>query len=432
MGKKRGLKVSAIMMLVIALAAVPMLAGCKKGSQSGSAKNQVTIKFSYWGDKNELKIKKALIEKFEKTHPNIKIDGTYTDGGTYPTKLQTFFSSNTAPDVISVANDIIYSYIDKGVFEDLTPYIDKDGLMDQWKDGSTDTFLRNGKILAAPFVSKVYAMAYNKKLFDQAGVTYPKAGWTEEAYCDMAKKLTTGKGTKKIYGSRLAGATDIVKNLYGVEPMYDVDKKSMQATDNDSFKHAMTLLTSLSKEGYIPSTKEVESIGGGFETGRFATSICATWDMDGFEKVIGDTFDWDVVDLPVNSEYGQWHFPAHNDGIAMSSKSKKKDAAWEFIKWNCANEDAQKEVSKLGVPVLKSYSQSNEYLSDYPDYYKVKYNKGVFNNMFDKAVRVEIMDVWAKINDEMRKQFSAIELSKESVDEGIKTIQKKGEEALKG
>lgn len=143
-----------------------------ENTSTEASKEQITLTFSYWGDKNELACKEELIKDFEAAHPNIKIEATYTDGVSYHTKLQTFFTSGAAPDVISIAGDIMYDFAEEGVFEDLTPYIERDQVAGQWADGSLDIFTKHGKIYAAPYVSKVFAMAYNKDIFDAAGFAH--------------------------------------------------------------------------------------------------------------------------------------------------------------------------------------------------------------------------------------------------------------------
>lgn len=40
------------------------------------------------------------------------------------------------------------------------------------------------------------AVYYNKKLFDEAGVAYPQAGWTWDDFYATAKQLTVKKGEK--------------------------------------------------------------------------------------------------------------------------------------------------------------------------------------------------------------------------------------------
>ena len=64
-----------------------------ENTSTEASKEQITLTFSYWGDKNELACKEELVKDFEAQHPNIKIEATYTDGVSYHTKLQTFFTS---------------------------------------------------------------------------------------------------------------------------------------------------------------------------------------------------------------------------------------------------------------------------------------------------------------------------------------------------
>ena len=95
-------------------------------------------------------VREGLIKDFEAAHPNIKIEATYTDGGKLSYEASDILTSGAAPDVISIAGDIMYDFAEEGVFEDLTPYIERDQVAGQWADGSLDIFTKHGKIYAAP------------------------------------------------------------------------------------------------------------------------------------------------------------------------------------------------------------------------------------------------------------------------------------------
>ena len=43
-------------------------------------------------------------------------------------------------------------------------------------------------------------MAYNKDMFDAAGVAYPEDGWTMEDLADWGQAFTKGDGANKTYG----------------------------------------------------------------------------------------------------------------------------------------------------------------------------------------------------------------------------------------
>ena len=57
----------------------------------------------------------------------------------------------------------------------------------------------NGKLLSLPYEKSFHAVYYSKKIFDDAGVPYPKTPWTWDDYVATAKKLTNRD--KGIYGS---------------------------------------------------------------------------------------------------------------------------------------------------------------------------------------------------------------------------------------
>lgn len=216
-------------------------------------------------------MKSALLKQYETENPDVKIKQTYTDGGTYQAKLQMWFSSGKAPDVLGVANDLIEPYKDLGVIENLAPYMEKDGLLDgnTWEQAAVDSFSFGDNIFAAPYVYKSLAIAYNKDLFDAAGVPYPKAGWTEAEFLNAAKKLTQGEGADKQWGIRLGTyPTNFYRNMFG-QPLYNVGERTMTMKDNEELKYAFDLLSGMVKEGLSPN----ETVGSGRSAYVYALCI---------------------------------------------------------------------------------------------------------------------------------------------------------------
>lgn len=410
------------------------LSGC--GSQKNISGNKsakpVTISFSFWGAKDEIAMKQDLIKEYESLHPNVKINGSYTDGGTYPTKLQTYFSSNTAPDVISIAADISSDFVTQGVFEDLTPYIKKDNLQNgTWEKGVLGVFTNKNSIYAAPYDYKIPAIVYNKNIFDKAGIPYPKDVWTEDDLMKDAKIMTTGTGISKIDGINLSWWPSLMaRNMYG-DPVYDVANKKITAEGNGQLQHALELFKNMIYTSKVaPNDAEAKSIGGGFETGKFAMAIVAPFDIDGFQKLIGDKFGWDIVRFPVNATYGRWKSDLFADGVGISSKSKNKDAAWDYVKWLTTDVTAQEKTSSIGVPTLKTYANSDKYLNQFPAGSK-PYNKKVFINATENAVPFYSTGIFAKINDVITNQYNLVVSGKATVDNAIAGIQNQGTADLK-
>ncbi len=109
------------------------------------------------------------------------------------TAIETGAASQSGPDVFQVANSLVATANSAGVFSKITA--------DQWKLlGGKDRFLPEatsdsltGGTMVAQWLSDTL-MAYNTKLFDQAGIKSAPTTWNQ--FVDDAKKVTAlGNGT---------------------------------------------------------------------------------------------------------------------------------------------------------------------------------------------------------------------------------------------
>lgn len=182
----------------------------QNGAAEDTGTEEIELEVAYWGDKAEIAMKSALLEQYEKEHPGIKIKQTYTDGGTYQAKIQMWFSSGKAPDVLGIANDLIEPYKDLGVIENLAPYMERDGLLDgnTWEQAAVDSFSFGENIFAAPYVYKSLAIAYNKDLFDEAGPFLPYAGLDGGGDAGSGQEADKGRRTGKTVGNKAWNLSD--------------------------------------------------------------------------------------------------------------------------------------------------------------------------------------------------------------------------------
>ena len=154
--------------------------GTKKDSSSKDGKVVVDI----FNGKVEIADQlKALTDKYTKEHPNVTFNIESVGGGADGTAaLKAKFASNKAPDIFG-----------NGGYQEAITWKDKlEDLSDQpWvKDAYEDALkpmTMDGKIYGQPVNMEGYGFAYNKKLFDKAGITEPPKTYSElEA---AAKKL---------------------------------------------------------------------------------------------------------------------------------------------------------------------------------------------------------------------------------------------------
>jgi ABC-type glycerol-3-phosphate transport system substrate-binding protein len=120
----------------------------------------------------------SFYQDFEKANPGVKVEVSFEAWADYQTKLPTILAGGSIPDVIHQHASIAQEYGVRGALRDLFPFMQKDNvskdaffpfLIQQMSDYKTKT-----KLWALPKDSAVYAVYYNKDLFDKAGVPYPK------------------------------------------------------------------------------------------------------------------------------------------------------------------------------------------------------------------------------------------------------------------
>lgn len=396
---------------------------CPLAAETAS-EEPVTLTFGFWGDDPEAEMKMRLAEAYMEEHPNVTIEYEYCSGADYLTKMQTWFSSGETPDVFGVANDHLIMFQDSELFEDLAPYVEKDGLESMWDyEGAKETYtIENGRLTAVPFVTKTFAIAYNKDLFDQAGVEYPTNDWTEADMLSAAEKISALGDD--IYGIRWGvRVPEFYRGLYG-DMYYNYEDKSMNVADNASFKAAVSMFSDSIINGLAPDETSGTVSTGGFETGKFGMALSATWDIATYQSSVGDSFAWDVVMLPDNEEFGRWKTTLRANGWSMSANAENKDACWDFIKFLSTSETAAVEGSSIGIPCLNSYAESDAYLKGFGE--GTEYNKQVFIDMLKESVPLYNLGAFAEVNDLAKADYEKVLAGQMTVDDMISDLDMQG------
>lgn len=422
------MKKSFLALLMVSLMIVGSVAGCGNSKASGDSKDSTTsdsgekvkLTYSYWGNDQQLEARAEMVKMFVAEHPNYEIEEIYTTGAEYATKVQTMIAAGNTPDVIACAADTSQDFIASGAFEDLTSYVENDNLQDLWFQSVIDSFTVDGKLYAAPHNSIPQCIVFNKNLFDDAGLAYPTDDWTIDEFVSDIRALTKGEGNDKTYGMYFGYWIQEVMRLYG--DYYDVETLDIHSADNEKFEYIVNLAAELDREGCVISdTDTTGTTGGGFETGRYGMAFFLASDGENYINAIGDTFEWDIVAMPLDTNNERMSGSVRVNGIAVSSTSNNKDAAWEFAKWMTTNEDAQSLSAVIGIPALISYAESDYVTADDP-YDKIKTVEAV-----EYSIPFGSFGVWGKLNDEFTTVWDEIRLENRSVDEALSDLQGRAE-----
>jgi multiple sugar transport system substrate-binding protein len=140
-----------------------------------------------WGtDPNPARTAQTAL--FAKSYPGLQMSVDPQTGDS--TKLIVRCVTHSGPDVIDLGPDSMHSLVDAGVLLDLTPYAKSMGFDPSRTypavKGSIEV---NGKQYCFPCNVVANAVIYNKRIFDDHGVPYPKVGWTYDDFVRTARRI---------------------------------------------------------------------------------------------------------------------------------------------------------------------------------------------------------------------------------------------------
>ncbi len=352
---------------LVVLASLLVFSACNK-PLGGTNK----IRFMYWGDVTEIEIINQAIAEFEKA-TGVKVSAERAPSGPpYMEKVLTQFAGGSAPDVLFVEANNFKKFAEKGVLEDLTPYLANETA---FKKGDfypeiIDRFTVDNKLYVLPRdIAPICVVYYNKDLFKAAGVTPPTDNWTWAEFLSKAKKLVKKDAQGRIvqFGFVddwpiweswvLSNGGSLVDNIKNPTKC-TLDKKA--AYDAIQFRADM-----IHKYKVMPSPSQMTAMGGMgsgdmFVSGKAGMFYSGIWKTPSFRQI--KDFKWDVVMFP-KGPTGVRAFSTGGSGYAITNKSKNKEAAWKLVTY-LAGEKGQTQLAQTGLaqPAMKKIAESPAFL----------------------------------------------------------------------
>ena len=179
--------------LAIALITVSgLLAGC--GRQEDSS--QTTIEF-FLGKRECIGTFEALIEKFEKENPDIRVKMSAPSDPI--SILKTRLIKNDEPDIAAVLGDSSYtSFVDSDMFLDISGEKALENVLPVYQEMAKqlESIPKKGTY-AVPYAGNANVVLYNKEIFKEKGLKVPKT-WSE--YVEVCEKLKDDNLTPCVFG----------------------------------------------------------------------------------------------------------------------------------------------------------------------------------------------------------------------------------------
>lgn len=402
------------------------LVACNSSKDDG----RVTLRYARWGLPEEIAAERELLKEFEAANPDIKVVVEFSAWSEYWNKLQAQMAAGTAPDVMLMSGEKLHDYLARDQIADLTAYLDadKDVSLDVFFPATTQVYQLDGHLWAMPRDCNTIGIYYNKKLFDQYGVEYPKPGWTWEDFHAKAKALTVdsdGDGRYESYGYLAAFESLEVHYVSwiwqnGGEVLDETRTHSV--VDQPATVEAMRFFSDMVlKDKISPGTAQASTFGSNmFLTGRLAMSSEGTWMIRLFSSIEG--FEWDIAPLPRGKFAAA---PVNGLGNAVYAGSKDKAAAWKLVKF-MSSRPIQERLAKSGtsIPAMKEIAYSDIYLDGVPS------GKKALLEQVERGRVLPFTRGWSRAEEALRGELELVWLGRKDIETGLKDAKAKMDAVL--
>jgi multiple sugar transport system substrate-binding protein len=330
-----------------------------------------------------------LARAFEAEHPNILVALALYPNRGFATRVTTAIAAGEGPDIWYqyYAPDIAA----QGFLEDLTPYVEaSEGLADSWFASARRRAVYQDHYYGVPRDAVSGFIAYNKDLFDAAGVAYPEEGWTVSDYREIAKQLA--KPDEDIYGvGGIEGGEGCMMwspfsfNLGGELTSPD-GRQVAGFMDTPESVNAMKWCLDLVTEDQVASPADMADQFGEitFMSGAVAMQSLSDWEIPALQAQ--DAINWGVVAPPrfdENTDVIPW---ADSYMYYMWNGSDHKDEAWQLLEW-LSGPTAQKMAAEAGVWAPNSPAVWEELGWDKDPIKSVSYNQLVNSTLTPNYLR---------------------------------------------
>ena len=328
--------------------------GSSTSAENEDAKGGEKLSMFVYANEQEQAIVSKMVDKFEEAN-NCTVEVQFSTKDDYGTTLTGMMTARDLPDVFYVGPETVSQYVDNGYILDISKQLDAIGLnTDNLMDNVLASYTYNGGLYGLPYDSSVFAYAYNKDLFDEAGLEYPdpENPYTYEEFVEVCQKLTMdkdGDGEIDQWGMGAANAFMLYQYIWSNGASFLSDDYKTVTIDTPEFKDALQKYVDLTlKYKVTPSVEQDASLGvyQRWLAGQEAFYACGTWDVAAFMDKETFPYNWDLCAYPTLST-GVSKTWCGTVGYCVSAASKNPDLATKLAYWLSADEDGNREFSGI-------------------------------------------------------------------------------------
>lgn len=367
-----------------------------------------------------------IVEGFEATHPNIKVEAVDIPTSDYDNLLQVKLSSKENFDVVfTKSTPALSGLIAKGHVLPLNDYITQSGLDTSFYGGLIEQMGLNGETYAVPFRKDNFLLFYNKDLFDEAGVEYPEDGMTMDEYYEMAKSVTSGVGNEKVYGTYLHTWANCVYML-----PRRLNEWSYLDDSMDALQPYYEYYLKMMDEGLIMNYGELKATNTHYSGVMYNQQVASlgmgTWLIN--MLVENATFNWGVAAMPNMSGVGNTQAAGGVTPVSIGAYGEHPEAAWEFVQY-ATGEESAKILAESGIIPGYSSDAVNSIFDAIPETNEFAPEKLSQYIDFDSYIVQEPIDeLGRELSSVVDEEHDLIMTNSKSIEEGLREIERRQSE----
>ena len=425
---------------VLMIAALVMSVSIPGNSAPAEAQDSVELRILWYNDGNEGEVLRDLLDEFEEAHPGITVEiDTIGYADLHNTlQAQVEGSEGTAPDMARVTDTARFVPF----YLDMTEYLEDpaywtsnfaEPVLNSFRSGADDEGLYGfptNFTITGPFI--------NRTLFDQAGVDVPSEVMdapTWQDWVDAAVEVAELTGTPYAVaidrsGHRVWGPSLTIGATY-------VNDDGTFTVDSPGFRETAEMIVGWHESEITPvdiwvgSGGEYASGAEDFTSGQLVFLMSGSWQLQGFNEAIGDSFDWQAVPNP-SGPGGSTGIPGGAVLAALNTTAHPAETA--MVMDYLAAQDVLGEFSARTAFIPGHIGLSEAGVDFETDSDAVSDALAVFLSevpkLSDEAYALQYHPFGFVLNTNIRDRLTQVIVGEISLDEAIERIQQAVDEAM--
>ncbi|MBK5258528.1 MAG: sugar ABC transporter substrate-binding protein [Thermoanaerobaculia bacterium] len=298
---------------------------------------RTTIEF--WGLGREGEVVAEMLPEFHKRHPEIRVDIQQIPWTAAHEKLLTAHVGGSFPDLAQMGNTWVPEFETIGALEKLDPWVARSKTVkrDDYFDGIWRTNIVNGTTYGLPWYVDTRVIFYRSDLMAKAGFDHPPRTWSE--WTAVMRRMKEVSGRPDFFPILMP------TNEWPPPVLLALQAGATLITDDAAahfsepkFISAFDYYLSFYRDGLAPvmSNSQIANLYQQFGDGEFAMFITGPWNVGELRRRLPANMQDKWMTMPMPAPDGT-AYPgvslAGGSSLVLSSKSRKKEAAWKFIEF---------------------------------------------------------------------------------------------------